>query len=67
MTGGDQQGPEEQRSEDKPFQFTDKRKVDPSAAQPHPAGEAAGAELDAAVPADHQHGDAVAILAVDGG
>ena len=43
MTGGDQQGPEEQRSEDKPFQFTDKRKVDPSAAQPHPAGEAAGA------------------------
>jgi len=49
VTGGDQQGPEEQRSEDKPFHFTDKRKVDPSTAQSRPAGEAAGAgEADAA-------------------
>jgi molecular chaperone GrpE len=43
VTAGDQQGPEEQRSEDKPFHFTDKRKVDPDTAQPRPSGEAAGA------------------------
>ncbi|MBD5786027.1 nucleotide exchange factor GrpE [Cellulosimicrobium terreum] len=44
MTAGEQQGPEEQRSEDKPFQFTDKRKVDPETAQPRES--AAGSESD---------------------
>ncbi|KON73725.1 nucleotide exchange factor GrpE [Cellulosimicrobium cellulans] len=49
MTSPEDRGPEEQAGrepgqgpEDKPFQFTDKRKVDPEAAQPRPSGEAAG-------------------------
>lgn len=50
MTSDGGRGPEEQDGrepgqgpEDKPFQFTDKRKVDPETAQPRPAGEAAAA------------------------
>ncbi|KLN33160.1 MULTISPECIES: nucleotide exchange factor GrpE [Cellulosimicrobium] len=48
MTSPEDRGPEEQAGrepgqgpEDKPFQFTDKRKVDPETAQPRPSGEAA--------------------------
>ena len=48
MTSDEARGPEEQAGrepgqgpEDKPFQFTDKRKVDPETAQPRPSGEAA--------------------------
>lgn len=48
MTSPEDRGPEEQAGrepgqgpEDKPFQFTDERKVDPETAQPRPSGEAA--------------------------
>jgi len=48
VTSPEDRGPEEQAGrepgqgpEDKPFQFTDKRKVDPETAQPRPSGEAA--------------------------
>src|SRR5690606_1464231 len=51
VTSDDARGPEEQAGrepgqgpEDKPFHFTDKRKVDPETAQPRPAGEAAPSE-----------------------
>ncbi|MGO1240815.1 MAG: hypothetical protein ACTMHU_05210, partial [Cellulosimicrobium funkei] len=49
----DPQGPEEQAgrepgqgSDDKPFQFTDKRKVDPESGRPRPEGEAGGSAGD---------------------
>jgi len=51
VTSPEDRGPEEQAGrepgqgpEDKPFHFTDKRKVDPETAQPRPAGEAAPSE-----------------------
>ncbi|WP_265523024.1 nucleotide exchange factor GrpE [Oerskovia flava] len=60
MTAEDPQGPTENGSEDKPFQFTDKRKVDPETARPRES--AAGAE-DAEQPAgEPAEGDPLAGL-----
>ncbi|WP_454042726.1 nucleotide exchange factor GrpE [Cellulosimicrobium sp. Marseille-Q8652] len=62
MTSDDARGPEEQAGEtgqgpeDKPFQFTDKRKVDPETARPRESAAGAGPAADAGVAAGDEAG-----------